>query len=375
MMRVIGVLMMLLAFGPEVFSQPQFRNAGALLIAETITNRVINPNEDVTVSLSLKNVGNETASNLIATIQEGNGVFDPEPKTQSYGLMAPGEPSVARAFSFTANAPSNTLLNVNLELSDAGRDLGVVSFRFRIGPVTTSVTNGLQITLHDDGPAEPYPSILSISNVVGNIINVSVTLSNINHGYPDDLDILLVSPGGDAVMLMSDACGGNDLVNKTITFTSEAQQPIPESAFPGLRFYRPANYESGDIFTLPAPLGPYASVLSAFNGKSAIGDWKLFVMDDFFADGGDIASGWSLHITTLQPADDTPLLRLLGRTTNNMIRFEVSGRAGHTYGIETSPDMFQAFPFETFVMPVTGSRVFEYPLGLDNRFFRAVSEP
>jgi len=65
----------------------------------------------------------------------------------------------------------------------------------------------------------------------------------------------------------------------------------------------------------------------------------------------------------------------LGRTTNNMIRFEVSGRAGHTYGIETSPDMFQAFPFETFVMPVTGSRVFEYPLELDNRFFRAVSEP
>lgn len=381
MMRGIGVLIMLLVAGAAALAQPQFRNAGATLLSETTKNQVIGPNERVTVGLALKNVGNQAASNLVATIQEGNGVSIAVPSAQDYGLMLPYAPAVARPFSFTADAPSNTLLTVNLDLSDGGRALGMVSFRFRIGPVMNTFVNTEQIIIQDDNKGLPYPSLLNVTNAVGSIVSVSVTLSNINHAYPDDIDILLVSPAGDAVILMSDACGGTDLIDKTITFTDEAALPIPESTLPGLSFYRTFNYEMADSFVPPAPLGPYASVLSAFNGKNAAGIWQLYVMDDFIDDGGEISDGWALHITTLQPVDDVPVLRLLGGAmgnTNNVvdtIRFEVRGSPGHSYAIETSPDPLGALPFLPFVMPSSGLQTFQFPIGATNQFFRAVSEP
>jgi subtilisin-like proprotein convertase family protein len=42
--------------------------------------------------------------------------------------------------------------------------------------------------------------------------HVEVTLHNLTHGRTEDLDILLVSPSGAKIMLMSDA-GGINIVN------------------------------------------------------------------------------------------------------------------------------------------------------------------
>ena len=41
--------------------------------------------------------------------------------------------------------------------------------------------------------ASPYPSTITVAGVSGLIENVSVTLSNINHTYPDDIGVLLVT--------------------------------------------------------------------------------------------------------------------------------------------------------------------------------------
>ena len=206
----IGLSTLLLACAQPSLAQPQFRNAGAMLVAETITNKVIESGERVTVSLALKNVGSQVASNLVATIQAKNGLSNPVPLSHNYGLLAPGAPSVAREFAFTANAPSNSLLRVSLDLKDSGRSVGSVLFRFRIGPQIALAENSDLVTIMDRAAGVPYPSVLSVSNVPGSIISVTVTLMDLSHSFPDDLDILLTGPSGDAVLLMSDAGGGSD---------------------------------------------------------------------------------------------------------------------------------------------------------------------
>jgi subtilisin-like proprotein convertase family protein len=373
MRRAFSFILVLLALAPALLAQPRFRNAGATLIAEDVTNKVVEAGELVTVGLALKNVGDAVASNLIATIS-GSGVSDPQPQSQSYGLLAPCAPSVMRDFTFTANGEPNALLFVNLDLEDSGRDLGTVTFRFRIGPQTTIATNSGAIVIQH-GMATPFPSVINIVDAPGSIAKVSVTLSNLTHTFPDDLDILLVSPNGESVMLMSDAGGGTDMLDRSYTFSDDAQQLLPDVGLPPPGAYKPTNHGSGDVLPPPAPMGPYAAVMSAFNGRYANGDWKLFVWDDGAPDDGLLRSGWSLTITTLQPVDAAPTLTFLGRSTNDMIRFSVSGRPSRSYAIETSPDPVQAFPLETFIMPTSGTKTFEFPLESEDRFFRAVTDP
>src|SRR5258706_5338050 len=50
---------------------------------------------------------------------------------------------------------------------------------------------------------------------------VTVTLSNLAHTFPSDLDILLVGPHGQTAMLMSDAVGGSAYGFTNVTLRSE----------------------------------------------------------------------------------------------------------------------------------------------------------
>ena len=56
-------------------------------------------------------------------------------------------------------------------------------------------------------PASIYGSGATVRDLTGPISNVRVTLNTLTHTAPEDLDILLVSPSGTAVILMSDAGG------------------------------------------------------------------------------------------------------------------------------------------------------------------------
>src|SRR5207237_186552 len=68
------------------------------------------------------------------------------------------------------------------------------------------------------GPGIPYPSTITLTNQPGSISRVRVVLNNMSHTYPGDLDVLLVGPGGQKVLLMSDTGGGGTLSNATLTF-------------------------------------------------------------------------------------------------------------------------------------------------------------
>src|SRR5207247_124341 len=121
---------------------------------------------------------------------------------------------------------------------------------------------------------------------------------NLTHTYPDDLDILLVGPGGQKVLLLSDVGGPrvNAVNNTTLTLADDAAAAVPDEGPMVGGTYKPSQAEDGDIFAAPAPGGPYAGTLSAFNGLSANGPWSLYVFDDTPGDQGSLAGGWSLTI-------------------------------------------------------------------------------
>lgn len=159
--------------------------------------------------------------------------------------------------------------------------------------------NNNTITIPSGTTASPYPSTLSVSGLTGVITRVTVILGGLAHTFPDDVDILLVSPGGQKVMLMSDAGGGTDITGNVLTFDDFAAGTLPDTtAIPFFGTYRPTDFEPGEAMPGPAPAGPYSVTLSSFNGSSANGTWRLYVNDDRNPDSGSISDGWSLQITT-----------------------------------------------------------------------------
>jgi len=170
------------------------------------------------------------------------------------------------------------------------------------GGATQTFTNPAALSIPDNANGSLYPSTITVIGMSGAISKVVVKLKGLNHTYPDDLDILLVSPGGQKVMLMSDAGSGADLVNVNLTFDGVVSTFLPNSSQISSGTYLPTNHASTsgstDPFGAPAPAAPYGTSLGAFNGTSPNGTWHLFVKDDSGQDQGSIANGWELIITT-----------------------------------------------------------------------------
>jgi subtilisin-like proprotein convertase family protein len=149
------------------------------------------------------------------------------------------------------------------------------------------------------GVAGEYPSTRNYAGAVSEIGDVNLVISGVVHSFPDDLDLLLVSPQGTAVIVMSDACGGEDITNYVWRFDDEAFASMSDSTQNGCNpiTVRPTNYGTGDSWPAPAPSGPYATTMAAFYGEDPSGAWRLYAFDDASGDGGFLLSGWSLEIS------------------------------------------------------------------------------
>ena len=158
-------------------------------------------------------------------------------------------------------------------------------------------------------PATPYPSQIDVAGLTGPVTDVNVTLRDVTAEDTEDLRVLLVGPGGDKTLVMSEIESEDESVGQTLTFDDEAAGPPPLFAPSGR--YKPAQGDPdgeqtgcdgvADTTALPAPApaGPYAGTLGAFDGKVANGAWKLYVVtaDEDIEAGNDI-EGWCLEITT-----------------------------------------------------------------------------
>jgi hypothetical protein len=145
------------------------------------------------------------------------------------------------------------------------------------------------------GKADPYPSAITVPDLGSSISDVNVTITGLTQLQTEDIGLLLVSPAGQSVILMTDSganFGGEDF---TLTFDDAASGPVPDNTpLVSGSTYRPnvgttlagsPNCAAPGSFPKDAtgtdpPAGPYGSSLSVFNGTNPEGIWKLYVIDD-----------------------------------------------------------------------------------------------
>ncbi len=165
------------------------------------------------------------------------------------------------------------------------------------GAVSFSNTNAISPV---DGMQAGAP--VTVSGQAGTVSKVRVTLVNLGHNTPDDLDILLVGPGGQRGMVLSDTCGAMSMVNATMFLEDSAGGTAPSLCGPGAT-YKPTDEAPADAFVAPAPTtGPYPATFAGFIGADPNGTWTLFAVDDNV--NGQltfIANGWTLDLDIAPP--------------------------------------------------------------------------
>lgn len=277
------------------------------LISESIApaNGSLDPGETVTLTLELQNTGTVPATNIVATLAASSGVHPAGgSQSQSYGALADGT-KAQRDFTFTVDAAASGSVQVTVLLTDmtptANHDLGMATGSFALPATQPAAVNAASIAVPDSGAATV--SEIVISGLTDLVINrLQVTLNDVNHTFPSDLDILLVGPNNAGVVLMSDAGRGIDLVDVDLTFADSAADGLPRLEGIASGTYKPTDHVETEPDAYPgAPSGPYSTSLSAFNGVDPNGTWRLFVVDDATGDMGAVAGGWSMTIDTVSP--------------------------------------------------------------------------
>jgi subtilisin-like proprotein convertase family protein len=147
----------------------------------------------------------------------------------------------------------------------------------------------------------PYPSPVAVSGMQGTVVKATATLNAISYENLDELEVLLVAPGGQKAILMNSTCSGLDTTGSRVTFTFDDAAPsaLPTAPPCAGGTYRPSDNDVGFYsFIYPAPPPPYPATLSALIGAQPDGIWQLFGNDSAIGNGGSIEGGWSLDLTT-----------------------------------------------------------------------------
>ncbi|MDB5207297.1 MAG: type sorting protein [Flavisolibacter sp.] len=194
---------------------------------------------------------------------------------------------------------TNASYTFTVNVSDGGGCFGtkVYTLNNNTSFVTTAFCNPAAITLPGSGVGNPYPSNITVSGVTSPVTKVTVSLNGLTHTWPSDIDVLLVGPGGQRAIILSDVGGGTPIsdVNLTLddgTAASLTAAPITSG------IYKPTNIGASDPFPAPAPGTTANSALSVFNGVNPNGQWSLYVVDDASGDVGSFSGGWCVNIVT-----------------------------------------------------------------------------
>lgn len=164
--------------------------------------------------------------------------------------------------------------------------------------ISRTFTNPNPIATADTTTAAPYPSTIPVTGFEkGTIKDGDLTLFNDNHGWPDDVDVLLGAPGGRGAVVLSDGGADPDPVNPTIGLDDQAPSGLPDGRPLGAGTFKPTNANDGaDPF--PPPRADSAnSVLAASDGINPNGIRRLSVVDGAAIGTGNFNGGRSLRIT------------------------------------------------------------------------------
>jgi subtilisin-like proprotein convertase family protein len=233
-------------------------------------------------------------------------------------------------------------------------------------PVTYS--SSPPITINPVGPATPYPSVVEVSCVPGVIQKMTVSVSNLTHRFVGDIDMVLLSPWGKVIKLMSDVHESRlSVTNLNLTFDDDCAARIPSTGLIVSGCYKPTDYIGGGTETLPS--GVLVTNLVDFSVVAPNGTWGLYIVDDQNLDGGSISNGWSMTFwwEDIPPKLSLPLMRGDGRVELTLI-----SQPGRTHFIEVSTDLRRWVCLSTNTMIGTNMQILlADPRTHPYRFYRA----
>lgn len=292
-------------------------NAGTSLISDPNNNGGVDPGEQVTLNFQLKNDGQETATNVTATLQGDTDVTNPA-GAGAYGSLDPGQ-SAGAPFSFTVNAADHPgqiihpTLNVSYFVNGVQKQSSVV-FPVVLGKIETATFSNTTATdtqpvaipsfasRSGSGNAAPYPSTVTVSGLPATavITNVVLHLNHFEDSRTNTMAALLVSPGGKSMIPMSDA-GVGDAEEISLTFSDSATTALSNAVGLTSGTFLPTNH-AGTTHPFPAPPHgvappkPSGTGFSVFNGENPGGDWQLYIRNNKGGGFGGLGD-WSLDIT------------------------------------------------------------------------------
>ncbi len=201
--------------------------AGAALVSESgPVNGFVDNGETVQILFAFRDSAGLNVTNLIAYLLATNGVTAPSPASQAYGPLTVYGHSVSRPFTFTAAGLNALPITATFKLYDNASFIGTAAFNFTIGSWTRSFTNNSVIVINDNTNASPYPSVINVSGVGGTLLKATVTLNNLTHTSPADVDALVVAPAGLNTLIMAHTGGNNSVTNIVLTFDDAATNSL-----------------------------------------------------------------------------------------------------------------------------------------------------
>jgi uncharacterized repeat protein (TIGR01451 family)/uncharacterized delta-60 repeat protein len=281
---------------------------------------VIYSNDVVKILFGLRDIAGGNTTNLVATLMQTNGVTNVT-STGNYGILVQNGPTKSEAFTFTAIGTNGENITATLALQDGTRDLGTVAFGFTIGGATLSFTNSEPLIFagvlplpsratNSFPPSFGYPSLINVSGIVGTVTEVTATLTNFGHTFPEDVNVLLEDPQSTNSILMSHCGASSNVQHVTLTFDQTAANFLPLTDAITTGTYKPTTNYSRQMGELPTVLNtgegvptapqtpyPYVANLGVFVGAVPNGNWALWIDDDDTLDNGYLSNGWILHIS------------------------------------------------------------------------------
>lgn len=268
--------------------------------------RSIPANGATVVDLVIRNSGKQALTN-VATALAPNTNLTGTVTQGTFASIAPGEQKVVQV-SLTPVGGLGIDAKPTLSVEADGYS-DSVRFSLVIGTLDSIKVTGTGpiaipsfSSFNGSGPAGPYPATAEVSGLPpGSVVtDVKLHFHHLDHERSGDLDVLLVAPGEQRMIAMSDA-GGFDVWDEEITLSDSADIALPDSAVLYGGTFRPANYGTTvDKFRAPAPPKPYQSSFSVFRGSPASGTWQLFIHDDGSRRYGSIGS-WELEVEYAAP--------------------------------------------------------------------------
>ena len=188
--------------------------AGSPDLTVVVTDGVVNagganPGEELAFAVEQANQLKAVGSRIVAI---GVGNTDSATLAAISGPAAGSDYSVGGANAIVAglgSAASDGCAPAVVAAADIGILAGPTDF-----PNTAAIAIPATGSADQIGPASPYPSSITVSGMTGLITDVDVHLFGVNHGIAQDIDMMLVGPGGQNLVVMSDVAVAGGLFDQ-----------------------------------------------------------------------------------------------------------------------------------------------------------------